>query len=250
MEGSFKEKLERGDTLIGTILSLPSPEIAEILSEMGFDWLFVDTEHGLLGPGSVQRILQATGSNCPVIVRVPAGDDISIKKVLDLGPAGVIIPHVNSAEDAHRIVRFCKYPPEGSRSVGISRAHGYGMRFQEYVDSANQKVAVILQIEHIRAVRNIESIVKVSGFDAIFVGPYDLSGSMGKIGEVTAPEVQREIEVVRTVCSNAGLALGIFGADAEAVKPFIDRGYTLIAVGIDTMFIARSAQQTLATLRG
>ncbi len=246
---SFKDRMKRGNTLVGTVLTLPSPEIAEILSNLGFDWLFIDTEHAPLDPRCVQSILQATGSRCPCLVRVPAGDEVSVKKVLDVGPAGVIVPHVNSAEDARNIVQLCKYPPDGSRSVGVARAHEYGMKFQEYVDNANQSVSVILQIEHIQAVRNIESIVAVPGFDAVFIGPYDLSGSMGMMGKVTAFEVQREIERVRTVVLNAGLALGIFGVDAEAVKPFIGRGYTLIAVGTDTLFTAHSAQKTLATVR-
>lgn len=245
----FKEKLKRGTPLVGTILSLPSPEIAEILSDLGFDWLFVDTEHTPLDAGDVQSILQAAGRDFPCLVRVPAGNEVSLKKVLDTGPAGVIVPHVNSADDARRVIQFCKHPPAGSRSVGMSRGSGYGMKVQEYLDNTNEHLTVVLQIEHIDGVRNIESIVTVPGFDAVFIGPYDLSGSMGMTGRIDAPEVQREIEVVRATCSKAGLAIGIFAADGEAAKPFIDKGYTLMAIGTDTLFLAKAAQQTLSSLR-
>ena len=220
------------------------------MSDIGFDWLFIDTEHSTLDAHDVQRILQAANENCPCIVRAPLHDEVWIKKLLDIGSEGIIIPLVNSADEAQKIVKLCKYPPEGYRSVGMSRAHKYGMKFHEYVDSANEKVAVILQIEHIEAVKNIDSIVNVPGVDAVFVGPYDLSGSMGKVGAITDPDVQQKIEVVKTVCLNAGMPIGIFGIDAEAVKPYIEQKYSMIAVGIDTLFLGKSARETLKAIRG
>ena len=247
---SFAKKLRRGDTLIGTSITLPSPEIAEILSNVGFDWLFIDTEHSTLDVHDVQRILQAANENCPCIVRAPLNDEVWIKKLLDTGADGIIIPLVNSADEAQKIVKLCKYPPEGNRSVGMSRAHKYGMKFQEYVDCANEKVALILQIEHIDAVQNIDSIISVPGVDAVFVGPYDLSGSMGKVGAITDPEVQQRIEIVKTVCLNAGMPIGIFGIDTEAVKPYIEQKYSMITVGIDTLFLGKSARDTLKAIRG
>jgi len=246
---SFAKKLRRGDTLIGTVITLPSPEIAEIVSGIGFDWLFIDTEHSTLDVHDVQRILQAANKNCPCIVRAPLHDEVWIKKLLDIGSDGIIIPLVNSADEAEKIVKLCKYPPEGNRSVGMSRAHRYGMKFQEYVDCANEKVAVILQIEHIDAVQNIDSIINVPGVDAVFVGPYDLSGSMGKVGAITDPNVQENIEVVKTACLNAGMPIGIFVIDAEAAKPYIAQKYSLIAVGMDTLFFGKSARDTLKAIR-
>ena len=239
LNDNFLKKLRGGEILIGTIITLPSPEIAEILSFAGFDWLFIDTEHATLGVQDVQRILQSIQGRCPCIVRVSSGDELWIKKILDIGVDGIIVPFVNSADEAQKIIRFCKYPPDGSRSVGISRAHEYGMKFNEYIDCANNSIAVILQIEHIDAVRNIHSIVQVPGIDGIFVGPYDLSGSMGKIGKVYDQEVQQNIEIVKTACMNAGVPVGIFGFDVEYVKSCIDKGYTLIAVGMDTVFLGK-----------
>jgi 2-keto-3-deoxy-L-rhamnonate aldolase RhmA len=133
--------------------------------------------------------------------------------------------------------------------VGIARAHGYGLFFQEYIDTANQNVAVILQIEDVEAVNNIEAIVRVKGFDALLVGPYDLSGSMGKIGSVSDPDVQKQIEKVRSVCTEAGLPLGVFGMGVRAVKPYIDKGFTLIGMGVDTTYLIDAAREAIQNIR-
>lgn len=244
----FRSKLIAGEVLIGTLVTLPSPEAAEILVEAGFDWLFIDTEHSPFDAQQAQAILQAAGPDFPCVIRVPSGEEVWIKKALDVGVAGVIVPQVNSAEVAKRVVRLCKYPPEGSRGAGIARAHAYGLRFQEYVEKANEQVAVIIQAEHIDAVENIQSIAAVPGIDAVLVGPYDLSASLGKIGKVTDPEVQKAIGRVRKHCMDAGVRLGIFGATAKAVKPFIRQGYTLIAVGTDALFMATAARDALFKL--
>ena len=133
MDDRFRAKLQAGELLVGTIVTLPTPEIAELLTSLGFDWLFIDTEHAPFDARDAQRLLQAAGRDCPCLVRVPAGDEVWIKKALDIGATGVIVPQVNSPERAAQIVRLCKYPPEGVRGVGIARAHGYGARFQDYV---------------------------------------------------------------------------------------------------------------------
>lgn len=249
VDASFRKKLRQKKLLIGTFQTLPCPEVAEILLETGFDWIFIDAEHAPYSLQDVQRILQTTEGRCPCVVRVPLKDEIWIKRVLDTGPAGILVPHVNSVEDAQEIIQMCMYPPEGRRSCAISRAQIYGMKLQEYVKNANQEMVVVLQIEHIDGVRNIESIVEVPGIAAVFVGPYDLSGSIGKLGDVTDPEVKESIKKVKTACERAGLAAGIFGVDAEAVKPYIEMGYTLIAVGADTLFLGAEAKQTLRLLR-
>ncbi len=182
MNKSFKNNLTAGDLLISTIVTLPSPEIIEILCGSEFDWLFIDLEHSALSIRDAQVILQAASIQTPCLIRVPNLDEIWIKKVLDIGPAGIIIPQVQTAEQAKLAVQLCKYPPEGVRSVGIARAQGYGPKFQEYVSTANKNTAVVIQIEHKDAVNNIDDIVKVPGIDCLFVGPYDLSASMEKPG--------------------------------------------------------------------
>jgi 2-keto-3-deoxy-L-rhamnonate aldolase RhmA len=184
------------------------------------------------------------------MIRVPAGDEVWLKKALDIGAAGIIVPQVNSAAQAERVVRLCKYPPEGARGVGIARAHRYGERFQDYVTNANQEVAIVVQAEHIDAVKDINAIVKVKGIDAVFIGPYDLSASMGKPGQVGDPEVRAAIERVRKACQKRSIPLGIFGVSAEAVLPYLDQGFTLIAAGVDVLFLSCAAKALLAQFPG
>ena len=245
----LKTRLSRGERLIGTMVTLATPSTVEILAAAGFDWLFIDGEHGPLETSEVLSILQAVGDRVPCLVRVPQGDEVSIKKVLDLGATGVIVPQVNSAEQARRVVGHCKYPPLGSRGVGLARAHGYGMSFEEYVNAANEQTVVVVQAEHALAVENIESIVEVPGIDAVLLGPYDLAASLGKMGLVEDPIVMTAIDRITTVCQQAQIPLGYFGLSAAAVRPYIERGYTLIVGGVDTMFLAQSAGALLTELR-
>jgi 2-keto-3-deoxy-L-rhamnonate aldolase RhmA len=245
----FRDQLKQGELLLGTFLTLPSVEIAEILSHMGFDWLFVDMEHGAFSIRDIQQIVMATEARCPCVVRTPSDDDVWIKKVLDTGAAGILIPHVSSQAMAERIIRSCKYPPSGERSAGLGRAQGFGRTFSDYVMNANDTVAIILQIEDIEGVRNIESIVEVPGTDAVFIGPYDLSGSIGKLGQVGDAEVKKHIEHVLNVCQDRSIPLGIFGMDADGVRPYIDQGFTLITAGVDALFLSGSAKALLSALR-
>jgi len=249
MQNEFRARLRGGEKLLGTIVTLSSPAAAEILADAGFDWLFVDGEHGPLETGDIMGILQAVGDKAACIVRVPAADETPIKRVLDLGADGIIAPLVNTAEQAEYVVRSARYSPAGSRGVGLGRAHGYGMRFKEYIDSANELVTVVVQAEHAQAVENIESIVKVEGIDAVLIGPYDLSASMGKMGQVDDPAVIEAIDHVTDTCLAAGIPLGYFGVNAEAVRPFADRGYTLLVAGTDTLFLGSAAEATLSALR-
>jgi 2-dehydro-3-deoxyglucarate aldolase len=245
---TFRQRLKDHESLLGTIMSLASPEVAEVLSDAGFDWLFVDAEHSPLDALAIQHILQSAGAT-PGLVRLARADEVLIKKALDVGAAGIIAPMVNSAEQAAQVVRWARYAPLGTRGVGVGRAHGYGFKFQEYVDSANDESVVVVQAEHIDAVNNMEAIVRVPGVDAVLVGPYDLSASLGRLGEVTHPAVVSAIEHVTQVCQDAHMPLGIFGMSAEAVQPYIKRGYTLLAVSIDTVLLGNAARQMLAQLK-
>jgi len=249
MNDSFKKKLIGKDLLFGTIITLPSAEIVEIFCQAGLDWLFMDLEHSAMSIKDAQLLLQVAAPKIPCLIRVPSNDETWIKKALDIGVSGIIVPQVQTVEDAKRAVQLCKYPPEGLRSVGIARAQGYGEKFQEYISSANDEAAVIIQIEHIDAVKNIEKIIKVPGIDCLFVGPYDLSASMGKIGLTTDPDVQKAISKVKRHAEQDRIPLGIFGATPEAVKPYILSGYTLIAVGIDTMLIGKAAKEIMDSFK-
>ena len=231
------------------MVTLPTAVSAEILADVGFDWLFIDGEHGPLETAELLSILQVVGEKSACLVRVPVAEETPIKRVLDLGAAGIIAPQVNTAELAASVVRWARYAPQGTRGVGLARAHGYGMRFQEYVESANDLVTVVVQAEHVEAVDNIESIVQVEGVDAVLLGPYDLSASMGKMGQIHDPEVVGAIEHITETCQKANMPVGYFGVTADAVKPAIERGYTLIVAGVDALLLGTAAKKLLANLR-
>ena len=247
---SFRETLRGGRPLVGTVLTLPSAAVAEVLADVGYDWLFVDGEHGPLSIEAIVAILQAAQHRCPCLVRVPANEEAWIKRVLDAGADGIIAPLVNSVETARQVVAWSKYPPEGRRSVGGGRAHGYGRTFDRYLQSANRRIAVVVQIEHVDGARQIEAILDVAGIDAVFIGPYDLSGSLGKPGRIDDPEVRAHIRDVRDACLRRGKPLGIFTAADEAAKAYIDQGFVLLAVGADAVHLGNAAQASLDNVRG
>jgi 2-keto-3-deoxy-L-rhamnonate aldolase RhmA len=246
---SFRKQIKTKTLHLGTLVSLASPEIAEIMADAGFDWLFIDIEHSPMDVMDAQHILQATDSRLAGIIRVPLNDEVWIKKSLDIGAAGVMIPLIFTADDARRAVRYCKYPPQGTRSVGVGRAHRYGAALQHTIDTANEETAVIVQVEHIIAVENIDAILAVNGIDAILIGPYDLSASMGLTGKVTDPQVQQAIERVRTACLQNKMPLGIFTASIEQAKDYINRGFNLIAVSTDTIMLVEAARGVVKNVR-
>lgn len=248
MKHQFRQRLRAGHLLVGTMATLGTPEIAEILTGAGFDWLFLDAEHAPFSALDIQRFLQGAGAEMPCLVRLAASQEVPIKKALDVGAVGIIAPMVNSAEQAAQVVSLAKYAPAGTRGVGLGRAHGYGLTFQEYVTTANKNVTVVVQAEHIQAVENIEAITQVEGIDAVLIGPYDLSASLGRMGEVSHPDVVAAIEQVTEVCRAANIPLGVFGITAQAVQPYIERGYTLIVAGVDTLMLAGAAQQLINDL--
>ncbi|MFT5523885.1 MAG: 2-dehydro-3-deoxyglucarate aldolase [Pirellulaceae bacterium] len=245
---TFRKRLLNNERLVGTMITLNEPAVAEILSMVGFDWLFVDAEHGPFEISDLGGILQAAGATS-CLVRVAATSEAMIKRTLDCGAAGIIVPQVNTAEQAAAVVQYARYAPEGQRGVGLGRAHGYGLAFQQYVDSANDNVVVVVQAEHIDAVNNIESIVQVPGIDAVLLGPYDLSASIGKLGQITDAEVTAAIDRVTAACQAANVPLGIFGVSADALRPYVDKGYSLIVGSTDTLFLGGAATKMLKALR-
>jgi len=249
MKISLQKKLTDGQGLIGTLLTLPNPQIAEILTLAGFEWLFIDMEHSAITLPQAEEMVRAANSRAYTVIRCPLNDEAWIKRCLDLGADGIILPRVNSRKEAEYAVRCAKYPPVGERSVGITRAHGYGMQFNEYMQRANEDVALILQCEHIEGVRELLDIVRTEGVDAIFVGPYDLSASMNKTGKVDDPEVTDAINQIRETCIGEEMPLGIFGTTPEAVEPYLKKGFNLLAVGVDSVMIANQAKHILAHFR-
>ena len=250
MVKNFRRRLLDGDMLLGTMLTLPSAAVAEILADAGFEWLFVDCEHGPMDVAAVQEVLQAVGDRCACIVRVPEGTDGEIKRILDAGAQGIIVPQVNTAAQAAAVVRACRYPPQGSRGVGIGRAQGYGVRFSDYVSTANDEVVVVVQAEHREAVESIEEIAAVPGIDCVLIGPYDLSASYHKMGQIHDAQVVAAIDRVLSVCARSGLATGYFGVTAEAVEEYRRRGCRLLVAGVDVAYLSGGAQRMQRQLSG
>src|SRR5271167_1985863 len=244
MFATLRDALRDGKPLMGTLLTVASTEIAEALALLGFDWIFIDLEHGSLSIHDAQRAIQAVAGRSFTLVRVPDGTLENIKRVLDTGCSGIIVPLVSSESYARRIVALAKYPPLGERSVGLGRAQGYGLRFTEYLSSANAQTAVVVQIEHRDAVASVDQILAVPGIDAVFVGPYDLSNSMGLVGQVSHPDVVVAIDKVRAACARTNSIMGIYCSNADQARTEIKAGVRIVAVGTDIMHMADSARST------
>jgi 2-keto-3-deoxy-L-rhamnonate aldolase RhmA len=242
---SFRDRLKAGEVLLSTLVSFPSPEVVELLSKLNFDWLFIDGEHGPFGTLEMQRMLQAASSNCPCLIRVPSNDLVYIKQALDIGAAGIIVPQINNAEEAQAAVQAAKYPTQGNRGVGLARAHEYGISFTDYLAKADSETCVVIQAETSGAIEHIEEIVAIKDVDAILIGPYDLSANLGYTGEVTNPEVVAAINKVEIACKQANVKLGYFGINAKSVLPYKEKGFTLLTIGVDSLFVLNSAQQLL-----
>ncbi|PTR05091.1 2-dehydro-3-deoxyglucarate aldolase [Nitrosospira sp. Nsp5] len=232
----LKSKLARNALTIGSWVTLGHPAIAEIMAAAGFDWLVLDMEHSVLELSEVQMLIQVLdGQQCPAIVRLTSNHPDQIKRVMDAGAAGVMVPMVKTAADAEAAVQAVYYPPRGRRGVGLARAQGYGARFQEYRHWLEDNAIIVAMIEHIDAVNDIDSILSVPGIDAYIIGPYDLSGSMGRPGELDYPDVQSAIEKVREAGRRLGKPGGIHVVepDPEALRRNIDAGFNFLGYGLD-----------------
>ncbi|MEU8202736.1 aldolase/citrate lyase family protein [Streptosporangium sp. NPDC049046] len=247
---NLRSRLDSQDVLLGTLITLDSPEVALLLQKAGFSWFFLDLEHSaILDLKSTQRIIEVLQPASYAVIRVPDDSETWIKHALDTGCDGIIVPHVSTAQQARTTVERAKYPPAGKRSVGIARAHGYGTSFARYLETSGESVAVIAQIEDTEGVENIHDILNVRGIDAVFVGPYDLSGSMGILGDLANPLLIEMIGRVRTACEESGVPLGIFCPSTAAARKEVDHGATLIAVGSDTGYVFAGGSAALTELQ-
>jgi len=242
---SFRQRLQAGEVLLSTLVSFPSPEVVELLSKLNFDWLFIDGEHGPFGTLEMQRMLQAANNNCPCLIRVASNDVVSIKQALDIGATGIIVPQINNADEAQAAVHAAKYPTQGNRGIGLARAHEYGISFTDYLAKADNDTCVVIQAETRGAIEHIEEIVAIKDVDAILIGPYDLSANLGYTGEITHPEVVAAINKVEVACKQADVKLGYFGVNADSVLPYKEKGFTLLTIGVDSLFVLNGAQQLL-----
>lgn len=254
LAAGIKQKFRSGQVSVGSWMSMAHPSIAEILATAGYEWVVVETEHTAIDNSETLRLIMAIehGGAVP-LVRLAWNDPIQCKAVLDSGAAGVIVPMVNTREDAELAVKSAKYPPLGFRGVGLARAQGYGQTFTDYVATANDHTLLIVQIEHKTAVENIEAILDVPGIDGTFIGPYDLSMSMGLPGQLEHPDVIAARERVLAATKARGLAPGIHLVHPDRAAADLPRviaaGYQFIALGTDILFLGDSARTLAAAAR-
>ncbi|MDG2240275.1 MAG: aldolase/citrate lyase family protein [Longimicrobiales bacterium] len=237
-----KDRLARGEASIGSWMSMAHVSIAEIVARAGYDWVVVETEHTAIDVSEVLPLLIAIERHGAVpMVRLAWNDPIQAKAVLDSGAAGVLVPMVNTCAEAEAAVRAVRFPPIGTRGVGLARAQGYGLDFAEYVERANDDVLLMIQIEHKDAVENIDEILEVEGIDGTFIGPYDMSMSMGIPGQLDDPRIAEAMDTVLKATRAKGLIAGIHLVHPDtAVTQVADRlkeGYQFIALGTDILFL-------------
>ena len=250
----IKQKFQNNQVSFGAWVSIGHESIGEIFALAGFDWVLVETEHTAIDNSETLRILMAIENGGSVaMVRLSGIDPIQAKILLDSGAGGIIVPMVKSVEDAEKSVSMTKYPPLGERGVGLARAHKYGKDFNQYISNANKDSLLILQIEHIEAVDRIDEILSVEGIDGVFIGPFDLSMSMGVPGEIENPEVLKAMDRVLEATLQKKLVAGIHLLHSEGMEDkialAIKKGYNFIALGSDLIILMENAERILKKSR-
>lgn len=244
----MKKDIITGNICLGTWIQTGSPVVSEILANVGYKWIAVDLEHTETCLESFTNILRAISKyDVFPMVRVCANSVISIRKCLDSGAKGVIVPLVNNKEDAKNAVQATKYPPLGVRGFAFVRANEWGVNFDTYAKNANDEIVVIVMIETKEAVENIDEILSVDGVDGVFIGPYDMSGSYGVAGQTSHQLVEEAKIKVLNACKLHKKVAGqhIVVPTKENVQTAIKEGYTFIALGMDTVFVADGASKAL-----
>lgn len=247
---SLTNVIKKKGFAIGSWLNSASPVVAEEMSYLGFDFLTIDAEHSSVDTYQTQILIQAIEAGnrkCNPLVRLPGKDPFIIKKYMDLGAAGVIAPLVMNARETQNIVKAVKYPPEGSRGVGFARSNMYGVDIENSLLNDNTKSFICIQVEHIDAVKNLNSILKVKGLDAVMIGPYDLSTSMGIPGDLNNKKLLKVQKKILRACQENKIFSGI-----HVVKPSIEEavtrieeGYQLVAFSLDITIISEISKKIL-----
>lgn len=241
----MRDRLCAGEPVIGTWVSLSDPAVAEILAP-DFDFVVLDTEHA---PNSLEtvtdsaRAVDAAAGDALPLARVPWNDPVRIKRTLDTGVAGVIVPMVEDSEAAEAAVAACRYPPAGVRGMAASRASEYGRSFDSYVERANEDVLTVLQIETATGVENVADIAAVDGVDALLVGPADLSANLGALGEWESDTFADAVATIVEEANDAGTPVGTLGIDPDQVRTFADLGFDYLVAGVDASMLLASADR-------
>lgn len=246
------KKIKEGgnELILGSWINSVSPIVTEIMSNSGFDFLCLDAEHSALDYYTSLQLIQAMKAgnpDCAPIVRMQGNNYADTKRYLDAGAIGVIAPLVNTKDEAEYLVESVKYPPYGNRGVGYGRSHAYGFEFDKYMEFAKENIFIAIQIEHINAVNNFVQISNAEGIDAIFIGPYDLTASMGITAQFNNPDYLDALSHVNKICKEKGLISGI-----HVVQPLPEEvilkhkmGYNLIAYSLDITIIGTNCRNAI-----
>ncbi|MBQ7177890.1 MAG: hypothetical protein IJS08_10800 [Victivallales bacterium] len=249
---SVKETLRNKNIALGGWCQIGHPAVAEIQAQSGMQWLALDCEHGEASEADIGDFCRATiGGGAEPFVRVRANETLDIRRALDLGATGVIVPLVNNASDAKRAVAAAKYPPKGIRGFAFQRGNCWGRDFDAYAATDDTR-CVIVMIESREAVENIAAILDVEGVDGVFIGPYDMSGSYGIVGQTSSPIIVEACAKVAQACLKHGKAAGqhIVTPTPENIAAAKRQGYTFIALGMDTYFLANGVRTALEMFNG
>ncbi|MBI2302527.1 MAG: 2,4-dihydroxyhept-2-ene-1,7-dioic acid aldolase [Armatimonadetes bacterium] len=246
--GETKRKLAAGEVARGGWVMVGHPTVAELFAGEGFDWICIDLEHTPIDYQTFEHMARAVKpSGCDLLARLQACDPVQAKRVPDAGADGIIVPMVNDRELAELAVASAKFPPAGIRGASFSRASDFGRNFRPYFDQHNDKVIVVVMIEHADAVRNLDAILTTPGIDATLIGPYDLSCSLGRPGELQHPEVKAAVQTILDGCLKHNVPAGIHvvATSAEAVADAAARGFRFIGCGLDTAFLVEGCRRVL-----
>ena len=251
MSKLLKQKIQNSELTIGSWISLAHPAIVEIMANAGFDWLVVDLEHSVITIREAEELIRIIDlSGVTPLVRLTTNSPDQIKRVMDAGSHGIIVPMVNSADDAESAISAVRYPPDGNRGVGLARAQGYGVKFNNYFKSNQNDAVVIVQVEHIDAVNNLEEILSVDGVDGYLVGPYDLSCSLGIPGEFDHPEFIETVGKINSVANRLNISGGthIVEPDVSQLKNKIEEGQKIIAYSVDIRILDHTVRDGLRSI--
>ena len=243
---NLRKLLNSGSLALGSWITIGDNKVAEILSISGFDWLAVDLEHSVINIEKAGDLIRIISMNqITPLVRLTNLDENLIKRVMDAGAGGIIVPNISAREQVEKAVSATRYPPIGTRGVGLDRAQGYGTKFKEYFDWQKEGPVVIAQIENISAIKNLKDIFNVEGLDGFLIGPYDLSCSMGIPGDFNNPKFIDTVNLILDIGKKAGLSIGthIVEPDLDLLKGSIDKGYNFIAYSVDIRMLSNVAIQ-------
>ena len=245
--GALKEKLARDEPTYGIWGTIDAPVVTEMAARMGGDWVVIDAEHGYLDMRNVmEHIRVANLANVPILVRIAEIQEGLIKRIMDIGADGIVVPQVRTANELATAVRWTKYPPEGKRGIGAERATRWGMGIEQCVPRANKNSMVVSMMETVEAGEAIEELMNVPGVDAFFFGGHDYSASAGFTGTASEPPVVEKLDSIQRTIRERRMPSGIVTFDTKQIPQRLDQGFRMIGIGFDTTLLIRALSDALA----